>query len=153
MKFESWNDEIVPKEIQLDIIDIMNDLKDDIDCRISYQWWPPYSKYDPSYKEGDKYPYIYISNTTSELVENYIKRIRTYLNEQGFNLSVRYDSTKNPNKLVSKYNQRPLNQYNKSRKNSKWKILTKNIDFLTDFKFEIINRDLYGERHPDFKNS
>ena len=147
MKFESWIDEVVPKEIQLDIVDIMNDLKDDIDCRISYQWWPPHSKYDPSYKEGSKYPYICISNTTSESLENYIKRIRTYLNEQGFNLSVRYDSTKNPNKLVSKYYQRPR------RMNSKWKILTKNIDFLTDFKFEIINRDLYGERHPDFKNS
>jgi len=30
MKFENWSYEIIPREIQLDIIDIMNDLKDDI---------------------------------------------------------------------------------------------------------------------------
>jgi len=142
MKFENWKDEIIPREIQLDIVDIMNDLKDDIDCRVSYQWWPPYAKYDKLYKEGDKYPSINITNVTSKYLENYIKRIRVYLNEQGFNLTIRYDSSKNPH-LPSNGN---------GRVERTWKILKKEIDFLTDFKFEMINRDIYGEKHPDFKN-
>jgi len=149
MKFENWSDDCIPREVQLDVIDIMNDLKDDIDCRISYQWWSPYAKYDPHHKAGDKYPYIQITNIKYKYLKDYIKRIRTYLNDQGFNLTVRYDSSKNP--YVSGGIQM---MYRVSRRtNSKWKILNKEIDFLTDFRLEIINRDIYGKRHPDFKNS
>lgn len=149
MKFESWSDESIPREIQLDIIDIMNDLKDDIDCRISYQWWPPYAKYDKLYKEGSKYPYINISNVKYKYLEDYIKRIRIYLNDQGFNLTIRYDSSKIPYAPLFP-NTQMMGRIR--RTNSKWKILNKEIDFLTDFKLEMINRDIYGERHPDFKN-
>ncbi len=138
-KFEAKEviDLTIPKDLQLNIMDIMTDVKDDLGCRVSYQWWPPYYKYDPQYRAGDKYAYITISDVLYSSLKGYISRLESYLAVEEYSICVRYDSIPLTNPVVKIIGLPPR----KRRVFSNWKILRKGVDFKTDFRIELINNN------------
>lgn len=117
---KKWNDiesSKVSQDIQLDIIDICQELKDN-GFNIGYQWWSPYEKGAADY-DLNKYPYISISRYPmmhidySEVKET-VEHIEGYLDECGYNISI--ISPKTP-------------------KNKR----------MSGFKIEMINREIFGD--------
>ncbi len=96
-KFSSYKDLTIPQDIQLYLIDMSLDLKDE-GYKVSFQWWPPYDKYSGRLYASNKYPYMNICREgVGELekiwymeIKDFCEGIGSYLDSQGYNIIIKY---------------------------------------------------------------
>jgi hypothetical protein len=128
-RFSPYKDLTIPKSIQLNIIDISLELKDD-GYTVSYQWWPPYEKYHTLY-EKNKYPYVSITKNIGNLdkikyteIKELCEHLTSYLDSEDYNTVIKYRKVNSADYHV---------------------IPSDHICSSIHYKIEIIDRNIYGD--------
>jgi len=92
-KFSTSRDLTIPNNIQMDIIDMSLELKDE-GYKVSYQWWPPYDKSAGRLYASNKYPYINITKGLEKIwymeIKDFCEGIGSYLDTEGYNVVIKY---------------------------------------------------------------
>lgn len=134
----------IPKDIQMYIIDMALELKDE-GYTVSYEWWsPPYYKSDHRFKivKYPHYPHINIVKRGTDgfesiyymNIKDFCESIGSYLDTEGYNIVIKY---RKPNSA---------DYYNIEEAIVDWGPFSNYPMCMSiHYRIEIINRDIYGD--------